>query len=137
MIWRTLQQQHEKSALTSELQAIFSDLNLDVCFFGDTLQVGVNDTIENRAKIESVISAHDYTKSIRERKLITIRANRDKLLTNSDFVILRHLEQKQLNITPKLTDEKYSAWLQYRQDLRDLPAKPDLDVDKPTYPKEP
>ena len=55
-----------------------------------------------------------------------IRTRRDKLLQETDWVVLRALESGQLS----------SEWTTYRQILRDLPQHPDFPlVDFPEMPK--
>lgn len=49
-----------------------------------------------------------------------IRHVRDLELLNSDWIVGRHRDQKDGGISTTLTDTKYSEWLTYRQDLRDL-----------------
>jgi hypothetical protein len=73
-------------------------------------------------------------------KLENIRTKRNNLLVESDFVIQRHIEQKELVIleiieATTLIDEKYNEWLEYRQLLRDITV--DVDLDNPLYPIKP
>ena len=77
---------------------------------------------------------------IDSEKLELIRLQRNRLLTESDFVIQRHIEQKELislsviELTT-ITEEKYGEWLQYRQLLRDMTLN--VDLDNPLYPAKP
>ena len=50
-----------------------------------------------------------------------IRRQRDKLLADSDWVILRHRDEQERELPTTLDASQYRAWLDYRQALRDLP----------------
>ena len=65
-----------------------------------------------------------------------LRARRNDLLRETDSAILRQREQTELGIERQLAADKYLALLQYRQQLRDLPAVT-VDPEKPTWPRSP
>jgi len=65
-----------------------------------------------------------------------LRESRDELLKQCDHVISRHSEQTTLGITTSITTSKYSEWLLYRQELRDITAGY-IPVVDPEYPAEP
>lgn len=46
---------------------------------------------------------------------------RNKVLTDSDWLILRHKDQLETGINPVLTPESYKETLEWRQQLRDIP----------------
>jgi hypothetical protein len=73
-------------------------------------------------------------------KLELIRIKRNNLLSESDFVIQRHIEQRELVVleiieVSTITEETYNEWLSYRQLLRDMTV--DVDLDNPSYPTKP
>ena len=51
------------------------------------------------------------------------REERDTLLDRADGASIKQREQVDLGITPDLTDTQYTSLLQYKQDLRDVPAQ--------------
>ena len=56
-----------------------------------------------------------------EKKWQELRDTRDSLIYKCSFRLERHKEQKELNVALSMTDAEYLLWLQYRQQLRDLP----------------
>lgn len=58
-----------------------------------------------------------------DKKWDLFRSGRDSRLLESDWVIARHKEQKELGVTTSIQDSEYMAWLTYRQQLRDLPSQ--------------
>ncbi len=50
-----------------------------------------------------------------------IREKRNILLSKYDWMIIRHVTQIALGITPKLTAGQYTILLTYMQELRDIP----------------
>ena len=50
------------------------------------------------------------------------REKRDKLIYKCSYCLERHREQKELAISTTISDAEYNLWLQYRQQLRDLPT---------------
>lgn len=53
-----------------------------------------------------------------------IRAQRDSLLAQSDWLMRRHQDQVAASSSTSLSAAKFAAWLTYRQGLRDVPAQP-------------
>jgi len=47
---------------------------------------------------------------------------RDDKIHQCTYRLERHKEQKELGISTSMTDAEYMLWLQYRQELRDLPS---------------
>jgi len=66
-----------------------------------------------------------------------IRTERDTKLTACDWLVMKYRDQIEASITTDITSEEYQQWLTYRQELRDLPSDPELDLDNPTWPIEP
>lgn len=127
---------YEIIQLTKELQAAFSNINLDVCFYGDELCFGVDDTPENKAKLEAVIAAHDYNAALIKKNKDECQSKVDKLLFATDFVWQRQEENKYREKATKLSEQDFNAVLDYRQALRDLPNLITT-TQKPTYPEPP
>lgn len=50
----------------------------------------------------------------------TMYYKRDKLLSESDWMINRHFEQKMLNINTAMSESEFQSLLDYRQSLRDI-----------------
>lgn len=65
-----------------------------------------------------------------------VRAERDRLLEGSMWMVQRHQSEKQLGRPTTLTDEEFQALLQYQQDLRDVPQQMGFpfDVEWPAMP---
>lgn len=71
-----------------------------------------------------------------EEKATTLLYNRNKLLSESDWIINRHFEQKMLNIETSLTELQFETVLSYRQKLRDVTSDPMYpDVTLPALPQ--
>lgn len=136
MITKLLTANYEVIQLTKELQTVYNNSSLDVCFRGNQVEVGVEATEENIGKLNTAIANHDYSTGRIEKRKRECRAKRDKLLTDTDYVIQRHLEQTDSEGSKTLTDQQYQSWLVYRQALRDLPATIITDAD-PEYPVKP
>jgi hypothetical protein len=51
-----------------------------------------------------------------------LREERDERIYQCNFRLERHREQKELGIPTTMSDAEYTLWLQYRQQLRDLPT---------------
>lgn len=62
-----------------------------------------------------------------EKMLPEIRATRDSLLADTDFLVTRHRDQLDTGIPTTLSAEQYAEMLTYRQTLRDFPATVDFD----------
>lgn len=52
-----------------------------------------------------------------------IRAERDRRLEESTWIVERHRDQLASGEATTLTEEQYRAWLGYRQELRDIPQQ--------------
>ena len=95
--------------------------------------------------------ANDYNLKIYEEMI----RQRDQMLDENDWTILRHKDQLELGIETTLTDAAYKNTLTWRQQLRDMPQTfgtykagqptpkwswppipPELEEDFPDYPPE-
>lgn len=64
----------------------------------------------------------------------TLHHKRHKLLSDSDWMINRHFEQKMLNIDTTLSEFEFKKLLDYRQSLRDITTTNGLPfVDIPVF----
>ena len=77
----------------------------------------VKDTAENKVKFRE------------------LRLKRNNLLSQNDWVFVRHKTQLDLGITPNLDPSKYNKYLIYMQALRDLPAT--VDINNTVFPVNP
>lgn len=59
-----------------------------------------------------------------EARAARIRAERDRRLEASAWIVERHRDQLDNGEATTLDESQYQAWLAYRQALRDLPAQP-------------
>lgn len=57
-----------------------------------------------------------------ESKWNDFRSGRNKRLEQSDWVVLRHRDEKDLGLATTISDAEYLTWLTYRKQLRDLPG---------------
>ena len=62
-----------------------------------------------------------------------VRERRNRLLSRTDWLVLRHRDQLANSGTTTLTPESFAALLSYRQALRDLPLQPGF-PDQSTFP---
>jgi len=69
----------------------------------------------------------------------SVRAKRNQILQQWDWVTQRHVEQTNASTATSLTSDQYQTWLSYRQDLRDLTQQAGFpsSVIWPTAPAEP
>lgn len=56
-----------------------------------------------------------------EQKWATLRARRDRRLSELSWLVERHREQLDLRVDTALTEPQYQSLLKYRKALRDLP----------------
>ena len=70
---------------------------------------------------------------------VTLEMMRNAKLLETDYILIRHQEETVLGISHTLTEEKISAVLNYRQQLRDLTKVYDKNIaeDKVLWPQNP
>lgn len=105
--------------LTGKTVAFFRTNNLinlpDVVEIEDTLGPDLlNYIVDLNTKIPTKSLAH-----IIENKVSEIKSKSSRLLADTDWEILRHHEQKELNTKTSLTDAEYNLLLTKRQKIRD------------------
>lgn len=64
----------------------------------------------------------DYQAAKNAAKTRNIRDLRNQAIEDTDFLVLRHTEEKLLNMQTTLSEPEYLAWVTYRQQLRDYMA---------------
>lgn len=71
-----------------------------------------------------------------EQLSLEARNQRDQLLNDSQWLVLRHIEQVGANVETSLTSMQYAALLKYRQALRDIPEQTEfpINIDWPVFP---
>ena len=52
-----------------------------------------------------------------------VRTQRDRLLADSDWMVIRHRDQVEGGVTPSLPPEKYAELLAYREALRNITSQ--------------
>ena len=65
-----------------------------------------------------------------------IREYRNSLLDNCDWMIIRHITQKDINVQTSVSDSDIASLEEYMQELRDLPANIE-DIDNVQWPVNP
>ncbi|MFI3270820.1 MAG: tail fiber assembly protein [Pseudomonadota bacterium] len=79
------------------------------------------ETAQATAEAE-VLAVYNSTEARAER----VRTERDKRITDCDWVIIRHRDEVDEGDETTLTTDEYTAWLDYRKALRDLPLQVDF-----------
>lgn len=69
-----------------------------------------------------------------EARAARVRAERDRRLKESAWIVERHRDQLDNGEATALTESQYQAWLAYRQALRDLPQQPGFPWEGPDDP---
>jgi len=70
------------------------------------------------------------------KKIEAMRAERDSRLSDCDWLIIRHITQKDIEVQTSLTDSQLTSVEQYMQALRDLPENIE-DIDNIEWPVNP
>lgn len=100
----------------------------------------VPDPIQNYQVLNNQVvlkSQDDRNTLINEQLLRALRGRRDELLASTDGLTIRHQEETLRGITTTLSSTELTALLNYKQQLRDLPAtyaSNPGDVVYPTFP---
>lgn len=77
--------------------------------------------LDEEASAAEAVRLAEYNSE--ESRAARIRAERDRRINATTWLVERHKEQVAEGITATLTDEEYSGLLAYRQALRDLPQQ--------------
>lgn len=85
---------------------------------------------------EQIITREQRESEALEATWAALRADRDRLLADSDGPFLRHLSQEKAGVPLTLTEEQFADLVAYQQALRDLPENTD-DPSAPEWPVNP
>lgn len=126
------------SKLEEEVHAVFTGVRVSYSV-DDPQQRGSKEVFfdnivnlpENSIALEEILSNHDFSSG----RLSTLRAERNKKLCDTDWIIRRHDDQKAASLNTTITESEYQEWLVYRQQLRDFPTT--CDVINPVWPSQP
>lgn len=92
----------------------------EYCLFSE---VEHNDILNLELTENGIIVKQQIPKSeqdILEEKTKDILGRRNTLLTQTDWMFNRHLEQTMLKVVTNLTEEQFTKLIEYRQALRDI-----------------
>lgn len=78
----------------------------------------------------------EVNKKKTQDKWVAMRDERDERIKSSDWILDRHADQKAMGVNTTFTDQEIGLWLQYRQELRDLPSTI-TDIDNIQWPSKP
>lgn len=97
----------------------------DVCGFSKEDLKILGDNIKSyKALTAEQIQDHcNPTRSIAQLES-ECRSKRDTLLSETDWVVIRHRDEVEEVISTSLSPEEYSSMLSYRRDLRDITKQP-------------
>lgn len=94
---------------------------------------------EEKARLEEEAAAAEASRlaeyNSEPARAARIRAERDRRLDATTWLVERHKEQTAGNIETSITGEDYAALLTYRQALRDLPQQEGFPWEGPDDPK--
>jgi hypothetical protein len=65
-----------------------------------------------------------------------VRAKRDKIIETTRWIKQRHSDEQELGLTTTLSGAKFNDWLNYWQELRDIPQQQD-DPNNIVWPQQP
>lgn len=71
-------------------------------------------------KYGGIYEAVETPEDVAQQQTAKIVSQRNKLLTKSDWVVTRHLEEKMTGKDHTLSEEQFAEFLNYRQELRDI-----------------
>jgi hypothetical protein len=98
-----------------------------------TWEITLGDGYISRILVEP--SQQYLDKIIPDEKMQEIRKIRNQMLQDTDWIIIRHYEQKTSGVPTSLPTDKALEWFEYRQKLRNLPNT--VDIKNPIYPVKP
>lgn len=75
-----------------------------------------------QAALEAAVAAYDHAAAAQAMQWVVVRAQRDRLLTVTQWLVDRHRDQIEAVTATTLTAADMTALLAWRQALRDLPA---------------
>lgn len=104
---------------TSDYEPNIEDLQTRNEYFTESNQ----DLIFNRVvggKYGGIYEIVETPEEVTQQQTTKIVSQRNTLLTKSDWIVTRHLEEKMLGKDQTLSEEQFVEFLNYRQELRDI-----------------
>ena len=96
----------------------------------------IGNLVPNFTGVDWILIERTTTPSFMIEQLsLEARNQRDQLLNDSQWLVLRHIEQVGANVETSLTSMQYAALLKYRQALRDIPEQTEfpINIDWPVF----
>ena len=120
---------------TSDYEPNIEDLQTRNEYFTESNQ----DLIFHRVvggKYGGIYEIVETPEDVAQQQTTKIVSQRNKLLTKSDWVVTRHLEEKMTGKDNTLSEEQFVEFLSYRQELRDITKLEDFpSIPLPETPK--
>lgn len=120
---------------TSDYEPNLEDLQTRNEYFTESNQ----DLIFNRVvggKYGGIYEIVETPEDVIQQQTAKIVSQRNTLLTKSDWVVTRHLEEKMTGKDQTLSEEQFVEFLNYRQELRDITKLEDFPfISLPETPK--
>ena len=104
---------------TSDYEPNLEDLQTRNEYFTESGQ----DLIFNRVvggKYGGIYEIVETPEEVTQQQTAKIVSQRNTLLTKSDWIVTRHLEEKMTGKDQTLSEEQFVEFLNYRQELRDI-----------------
>ena len=104
---------------TSDYEPNLEDLQTRNEYFTESNQ----DLIPSRVvggKYGGIYEIVETPEDVAQQQTSKIVSQRNKLLTKSDWIVTRHLEEKMTGKDHTLSEEEFVEFLNYRQELRDI-----------------
>ena len=120
---------------TSDYEPNLEDLQTRNEYFTESNQ----DLIFNRVvggKYGGIYEIVETPEDVIQQQTTKTVSQRNSLLTKSDWIVTRHLEEKMTGKDQTLSEEQFTAFLNYRQELRDITKLEDFPfISLPETPK--
>ncbi|MFI3272771.1 MAG: phage tail assembly chaperone [Pseudomonadota bacterium] len=95
----------------------------EVLLDGAIVKLAWNEEVVDGVVVEKVFPTVEPTPLTTEQLAERVRRMRDDRITSCNWIVSRHAKQMDLGVATTLTANEYTAWLTYRQELRDLPSE--------------
>ena len=104
---------------TSDYEPNLEDLQTRNEYFTESNQELIFNMVVG-GKYGGIYEAVETPEDITQQQTTKIVSHRNGLLTKSDWVVTRHLEEKMTGKDHTLSEEQFVEFLNYRQELRDI-----------------
>lgn len=104
---------------TSDYEPNIEDLQTRNEYFTESDQELIFNKVVG-GKYGGIYEAPETPEELSKQQTAKIVSQRNKLLTKSDWVVTRHLEEKMTGKDHTLSEEQFVEFLNYRQELRDI-----------------